>query len=119
MNYVYAHIGEDRLDILLSDNSSAEAFKELLSEGDLTINMSDYGDFEKVGPIGTTLPRNDERIVTEPGDVILYQGNQITIYYDTNTWTFTRLGKVQGKTQAELISILGEGDVTVTFSLNQ
>lgn len=119
MNYVYAHIGDDRLDILLSDNSSADAFKELLANGDLTIEMSDYASFEKVGSLGTTLPRNDERITTEPGDVILYQGNQITIYYDTNTWTFTRLGKVQGKTQAELMSILGDGDVTVTFSLNQ
>lgn len=119
MKYVYAHIGDQCLEILLEDNSSASAFYTLLSGGDLTIEMSDYGSFEKVGSIGTDLPRNDTRITTEPGDVILYQGNQITIYYDTNTWTFTRLGKVQDKSQEELIEILGEGYVTVTFSINE
>ena len=54
-----------------------------------------------------------------PGDIILYQGNQITIYYDTNTWNFTKLGKIENITQKELKEILGDGDVTVTFSLNK
>lgn len=112
---IYAHIGQEVLVIEPENNSSAEAFIELLRKDDLTVNMNDYGDFEKVGSIGTTLPRNDERITTVPGDVILYQGNQITIYYDTNTWSFTRLGKVQNV--EKLKSILGDGNVTVRFSL--
>ena len=90
---------------------------ELLQSGGLTVDMHDYGGFEKVGPLGTTLPTNDERITTEPGDVILYQGNQITIYYDTNTWSFTRLGKVQGMAPEEIRDALGNGDPTVVFSL--
>ena len=102
----------------LSDNSSAEAFKNLLKEKDITIDMHDYGNFEKVGSLGTTLPRNDEQITTEPGDIILYQGNQITIYYDTNSWSFTRLGKIENITQSELMSAMGTGNATVTFSLN-
>ena len=69
----------------LEDNSSAQALKELLKNGSITIEMSDYGNFEKVGTLPETLPRNDERITTEAGDLILYQGNQITIYYDVNT----------------------------------
>ena len=85
----------------------------------MTIEMHDYGSFEKVGALGTTLPRNDEQITTEPGDVILYQGNQVTIYYDVNSWSFTRLGKVQGLSQAELKEILGTGNATVTFSLSE
>lgn len=101
-----------------ADNSSAEAFYELLSQGPLTIDMSDYGSFEKVGPLGSTLPRNDTQITTEPGDVILYQGNSITIYYDTNSWSFTRLGKLRDVTQAQLKDLLGEEDVSVTFSLS-
>jgi len=101
----------------MADNSSAAAFKELLEKGDLTIEMSDYGNFEKVGDIGQTLPRNDENITTEPGDIILYLGNRITIYYDTNTWNFTRLGKIDNISQSELKSLLGDGDITVTFSL--
>ena len=92
---IYAKIGDETLTIRPEENSSAEAFVALLQEGDLTVAMHDYGGFEKVGPLGTDLPTNDESITTEPGDVILYQGNQITIYYDTNTWRFTRLGRIK------------------------
>lgn len=101
-----------------SDNSSAKAFYELLLKGDLTISMGDYGNFEKVGQIGSVLPRNDSYITTEPGDVILYQGNSITIYYDTNSWSFTRIGKIRNATKELLLDAFGYGDVTVTFSLN-
>ena len=114
----YAHVNGSVLPILAADNSSADAFLDLLKTGDVTIDMHDYGSFEKVGPLGTTLPRNEEQITTEPGDVILYQGNQVTIYYDVNSWSFTRLGKVQGLSQAELKEILGDGNATVTFSLS-
>lgn len=97
------------------NNSSAEGFQKLLSQGPLTIEMDDYGGFEKVGPLGTTLPCNDTRITTEPGDVILYQGNQITIYYGTNSWNFTRLAKIDDP--SSLQEKLGDGTVSVMFSL--
>ena len=115
----YAHVNGKVLKILAAENSSADAFLDLLKSGDVPVEMHDYGSFEKVGPLGTTLPRNDEQITTEPGDVILYQGDQITIYYDVNNWSFTRLGKVQDLSQAELKEILGSGNVTVTFSLSE
>ena len=115
----YAHVNGKVLKILAAENSSADTFMDLLKTGDVTIEMQDYGSFEKVGSLGTTLPRNDEPITTEPGDVILYQGNQITIYYNINSWSFTRLGKVQGLSQAELKEILGSGDASVTFSLSE
>ena len=113
----YAYVNTSALPILAADNSSTDAFLDLLKTGDVTIDMHDYGSFEKVGPLGTILPRNDEQITTEPGDVILYQGNQITIYYDVNSWTFTRLGKVQDLSKEVLKKILGHGNVAVTFSL--
>ena len=109
--------GSHTLAATLADNSSAMAFYELLEKSPVTIKMTDYGNFEKVGPIGTKLPRNDSQITTQAGDIILYQGNQITIYYDTNSWNFTRLGKVDGVTQAELKKILGKGDVTAVFEI--
>ena len=115
----YAHVNGKVLKILAAENSSADAFLDLLKSGDVTVEMHDYGSFEKVGPLGTTLPRNDEQITTEPGDVILYQGDQITIYYDVNNWSFSRLGKVQDLSQAELKDILDSGNVTVTFSLSE
>lgn len=102
---------------VLAGNSSAGAFRELLFQGPLTIHMSDYASMEKVGPIGTSLPRNDERIITEAGDIILYQGNSLVIYYDTNIWNFTRIGKIEGATKEQLLAALGSGDVTVTITL--
>ena len=117
--FIYAHIGQNVLTIKPENNSSAKAFMALLQKNDLTVEMRDYGNFEKVGSIGSNLPRNDKPITTKAGDVILYQGNQITIYYDENSWNFTKLGKVQGVGQQELKSILGKGHVSVRFSLKE
>ncbi len=112
-------IGERILTATLVDNSSVEALMNALSEGPITINMQDYGNMEKVGSLGRNLPRNDEQITTEAGDIILYQGNALVIYYAPNSWNFTRLGKIDNITQEELKAILGEGNVTVTLSLPQ
>lgn len=108
-------VGDEELLATFEDNSSAEEFRELLEEGPITIEMEDYGGFEKVGPLGTSLSRNDTQITTQPGDVILYQGNQITIYYGTNSWSFTRLARIDDP--SDLQEKLGEGAVSVTFSL--
>ena len=112
-------IGDRVLTAELADNSSAEALAELLADGPLTLELQDYGNMEKVGPIGTDLPRNDEQITTEAGDIILYQGNSLVIYYAPNTWNFTRLGKINGWSESELRELLGEGSVTVTLSIGQ
>ena len=106
------------LNVKLEDNTSAKAFAEKLKSGDITISAHDYGNFEKVGNLGFSLPTNDKNITTEAGDLILYQGNQITLYYDTNNWSFTKLGKVQNVSQEKLKDILGSGNVELTFSLN-
>jgi len=101
----------------LERNSSADAFIEKLNAGALEVELHDYGGFEKVGALPWSLERNDVRITTEPGDVILYQGNQITIYYDRNTWTFTRLAKIDSVTREELLEAFGDGNATVSFRL--
>lgn len=111
-------IGETTLTATLEDNSSAEALVAKLKEGDLTLDLSDYGNMEKVGGLGFSLPRNDQQIRTQAGDLILYQGDAFVIYYDTNSWNFTRLGKIDDVTGEELKEILGNGDVTVVLSLN-
>ena len=91
----------------------------MLKEGELIISMSDYGNFEKVGSIGRSLPTNDQRITTEPGDIILYQGSSITVYYDKNAWNFTRLGKINDVTCDALLEAFGDGDVTMAFYLSE
>ena len=110
-------INERNLIATLNDNSSSKALIEKLEEGELTIKMQDYSNFEKVGNLGFNLPRNDEQISTDYGDLILYQGSQFVIYYDKNNWNFTRLGKVDNISQDELKEILGDGNVIVTLSI--
>ena len=110
-------INERNLIATLNDNSSSKALIEKLEEGELTMKMQDYSNFEKVGNLGFNLPRNDEQISTDYGDLILYQGSQFVIYYDKNNWNFTRLGKVDNISQDELKEILGDGNVIVTLSI--
>lgn len=121
MNKMYITIdGGQTLTATLANNSSAQALFEALKQAPITYEAHDYGNFEKVGPLGQSFPENNESITTEPGDIILYQGSNLCLYYDTNTWNFTRIGKIEGKTQAELKQILkaGQGNITVTLSLN-
>lgn len=103
----------------LKDNVSTRALVNLLKGGPLTINMNDYAGMEKVGLIGTTLPQCNERITTQPGDLILYLGQYFVIYYAQNTYSLTPLGKIDNTTADELIKVLGNGDVTVTISLSE
>lgn len=102
----------------LCDNISAMALLERLAHGPLTVEMHDYGSFEKVGPIDEPLPECNEQITTTPGDIILFMGNNITIYYDVNAWNFTLLGHIDGATGENMREFLGDGDPTVVFSLH-
>lgn len=117
----------DRIDIevngqvrtaVLSDNDSAKAFRELLELGPVTVDMHDYGSFEKVGELGVNLPRSDMQITTTPGDIILYRGSEVTIYYDVNSWSLTLLGHIEDATEENVREFLGNGNPTVTFSVH-
>lgn len=101
----------------LEDNSSAKALAEFLQQGDLTLDMEDFSNFEKVADLPKSFPRNDKQINTDAGDLILYLGKRIVIYYDKNSWNFTRLGKIDNVNKARLKQILGEGNAMVTFSI--
>ncbi len=118
MDRFYLHVNGQTLPVAASRNSSSDALIDLLAEGDVTVDAHDYGSFEKVGSLPQSLPANDEQITTKPGDVILYQGNQITVYYGTNSWSLTRLGKVEDTSAEELKQILGNGDVEIRLSLD-
>lgn len=115
---IYFTVNDYVLTVELEDNSSAIALYDLLKEGSIDVDMRDYANMEKVGPLPESLPRNDKSIVADYGDVILYQGNALVIYYDQNSWSFTKLGSIQNITQEELKDILGTGNVVVTISID-
>lgn len=110
-------IGQETFTATLANNSSVDALKELLKDGPLTLKMSDYAGMEKGADLGVTLPQNNQQMNTTAGDIILYQGRTLVIYYDTNSWSLTPIGKINDLDEALLKETLGSGDVTVTFSL--
>jgi len=118
-NLMNIQVRDHVLTATLAQNSSVDALRQALSKRPITIDMHDYDNMEKVGSLGMDLPRNDEQITTEAGDIILYQGSEFVIYYAPNSWNFTRLGKINNISAEELIEILGDGDVTITLSLLQ
>ena len=99
------------------DNDSVDALRELAEKG-LMIQMSMYGGFEQVGSIGISLPRKDVQTTTSAGDIVLYSGNQIVVFYGSNSWAYTRLGHITDQTAEQMKALLGNGDVTITLILD-
>lgn len=108
-------IGDSTFTATLEENAAVESLLDLMETAPLIIQMSDYSGFEKVGSLGVSLPTSNRQTTTQSGDIVLYNGNQIVIFYGTNSWSYTRLGKVDDLTGWE--EALGNGDVTVTFSI--
>jgi hypothetical protein len=121
MTQLYITIGGVTKTATLVSNSSAEALVAQLRQGNITFEAHDYGNFEKVGALGYIFPENNEQINTVPGDLILYQGSNLCIYYDTNSWNFTRIGKLDNMTQADIKTLVNAGgdNVSVTLSVSE
>ena len=117
MSEFIIEVNNRELIVKVENNSSSKALLEKLEQGKITISARDYNNFEKVGKLEFDLPTNDKQITTKPGDVILYQGNNICLYYNTNSWNFTKLGEVTNVDSNELKRILGDGNVTMTLKL--
>ena len=108
-------IGNSSFMATLENNPAVDAFVEMMSDFPVIIQMNDYAGFEKVGSLGTNLPADDKQTTTHAGDIVLYNGNQIVIFYGSNSWSYTRLGKIDDLSDWE--DALGNGDIPVTFSL--
>ncbi|MCI9463979.1 MAG: hypothetical protein HFI48_08870 [Lachnospiraceae bacterium] len=108
-------IGNDTFTSTLENNDAVDALVDMMREASVVIQMSDYSGFEKVGSLGTSLPTSNKQTTTQSGDIVLYNGTQIVIFYGSNSWSYTRLGKIDDLSGWE--DALGSGDVTVTFSL--
>jgi hypothetical protein len=106
-------IGETEVPVTWEENPSVDAIRKLLP---LTVEMSMYGGFEQVGSIGTSLPRNDQQTTTSAGDIVLYSGNQLVVFYGSNSWAYTRLGRITDQSAEELRELLSHGDVVVSLN---
>ena len=108
-------IGDTKVPVTWEDNDSVSDLKALAQDG-LTIEMSMYGGFEQVGPIGQSITRNDSQTTTSSGDIVLYSGDQIVIFYGSNSWSYTRLGRID-LSEDEMTELLSHGDVTITLCM--
>ncbi|MBQ4311793.1 MAG: hypothetical protein II773_09390 [Oscillospiraceae bacterium] len=112
-------VNGNKLTAALADSTAAKELAEKLKSGSVTVTLNEYGGFEKVGDLPWSLTKSDKQVSTEPGDIMLYQGDQMTIFYNSNSWSYTKLGSIENTTQEELESLFGESDITVTLSLKE
>ena len=110
-------IGETQVVVTWEENESVDALRRIVREGPLVIPMSMYGGFEQVGPIGQSLPRNDVQTSTMAGDIVLYAGDQLVVFYGSNAWAYTRLGHITDPDAEGLAELLGAGDAEITIAL--
>ena len=104
------------VNVLWEENESVDALMDMCKDAPLEIQMSMYGGFEQVGPLGRNLPRNDSQTTTSAGDIVLYSGDQIVVFYGSNSWSYTRLGHITDQDNEGMAALLGNGDVTITLS---
>ena len=110
-------VGSYTFTATLEDNAAVRELVEMMREGPVTIGMSDYSGFEKVGPLGRSLSTSNSQITTEAGDIVLYNGNSIVMFYGSNSWSYTRIGRIDDLT--DWTTALGSGDITAVFSLGE
>ncbi|MCH5317818.1 MAG: hypothetical protein J1E05_07550 [Eubacterium sp.] len=108
-------IGDSAFTATLEDNVATRELIEMMKNAPITIDMSDYSGFEKVGPLGRRLTTENHQTITNAGDIVLYNGDQIVIFYGSNSWSYTRIGKIDDLFGWE--EALGSGDITAEFSL--
>ena len=106
--------------VTLANNSATQALVAKLQEASVTVTLNSSGGFEIWGALGFSLPTSNEQVNAQPGDIVLYNGNNICIFYGTNSWNYTRLGKIDGLSESELRTFLKacESNISVTLSLN-
>lgn len=114
---LHVQIGEHTFKATLEDNVAVDAFAQMMKQAPVVMQMSEYGGFEKVGSLGQSLPTSNRQTTTQSGDIVLYNGNQIVIFYGSNSWSYTRLGRIDDLSGWR--EVLGSGAVTVTFSLGE
>ena len=112
---VNVQIGDYSFTATLENNAAVEELLDMMKEGPVTVQMDDYAGFEKVGPLGRNLTASNSQTTTSPGDIVLYNGNNIVMFYGSNSWSYTRIGKIDDLSDWE--KALGSGSITAVFTL--
>ena len=115
---ILIHVNGHTLEATMENTKSSYAFKRMIEKQPKQIRMRDYGSMEKVGMLWRKLPSHNKQITAQPGDIILYMGRSIVVYYEPNAWNFTKIGHIDGIGKEELKKILGDGRVNMTFELS-
>ena len=108
-------IGDQSFTATLEDNAATRELVKMMKEEPISINMDDYSGFEKVGSLGKSLTTDNRQITTQAGDIVLYSGNQIVMFYGSNSWSYTKIGTVDDLSGWE--DALGKGSITAVFSV--
>ncbi len=117
MRSITVTINDENVEVTWEDNDSVRALAELAAGSPLTIDTSMYGGFEQVGSIGATIPNSDVNMTTDPGDIVLYAGSNMVLFYGSNSWSYTRLGHIENMSESELEELLGSGSVKITLAV--
>ncbi|MBP3891239.1 MAG: hypothetical protein J6D29_03620 [Solobacterium sp.] len=112
------YINEEMVEVAWEENQAVKELQEKVKEAPVEIQMSMYGGFEQVGSLGFSLTREDSQMVTSCGDLVLYSGDQIVVFYGSNSWAYTKLGKITSLSDEEIVARLSKGDVTLTFQMD-
>ena len=118
MDKIYITIGGQTQSATLVDNDATRELIAALQDASITVTLND-NDFEIWGSLGRSLTTKNEQMTVQPGDIVLYNGSNICIFYASNSWSYTRLGKIDGLSENELRTFLkaGQNNISVTLSL--
>ena len=110
------YFNDTEVPVIWEDNQTVQEFMEEAGKGDVVVQMSMYSDNEQVGSLGKSYTKNDEQITTHSGDIVLYSGDKIVVFYGSNSWAYTRLGKMNIP-EGDVTELLSNGDITLKIAI--
>mgnify|MGYP003187730174 FL=1 len=110
--YMKLYFNDTEIPVIWEDNQTVQELMEEAGKGDIVVQMSMYSDNEQVGSLEKSYTKNDEQITTHSGDIVLYSGDKIVAFYGSNSWAYTRLGKMN-LPEGDVTGLLSNGDITL------
>ena len=116
--YMKLYFNDTEIPVIWEDNQTVQELMEEAGKGDIVVQMSMYSDNEQVGSLEKSYTKNDEQITTYSGDIVLYSGDEIVVFYGSNSWAYTRLGKMNIQ-ESDVTELLSNGDITLKIAIEK